>query len=299
MKFDRDPKRTGVWTHFRAYEHLNELYDLAAVCDPDEESLRCAVERKPGLMTYTDLDELLENETLDVVSLCTPPELHIGQIMKCREHVKGILLEKPLGGTAEEAAGAVEACEQSGTLLLVNYYKRFDGAVPQFRRLMEAGRIGQVRHVTGYYSGPVEAVGSHLIDLCLYLFGPMKLEHRTGADTAASAVFRLERGGTLGLMSTGCREDLVFEVDAIGSEGRLRLMDNCARVESWTFQTSRRYDNYRELNLEPCEGGAVAERFLPLFEEMHEGLLGSRTVFTSDGRSALVSQRLLMEMMTA
>lgn len=296
MQFDRDPKRTGVWTHFRAYEHLDNLYDLSAVCDPDKARLLSAVERKPGLRAYTDLDEMLEKETPDVVSLCTPPELHVGQIMKCSGRVKGILSEKPLGGGAEEATSAVEACAQSGTLLLVNYYKRFDGAVPQFRRLVEAGRIGQVRHVTGYYSGPLEAVGSHLVDLCLYLFGPMKLERM--ADSASSGLFRLENGGTVALMATGRREDLVFEVDAIGSEGRLRLLDNCARVEAWAFQASRRYDNYRELHLEPSEGGMVSERFLPLFEEMHAGLDGSRTVFTSDGRSALASQRLLVEMMT-
>ena len=46
MMFDKDPKRKGVWTHFRAYERLEELYDLVAVCDPDVQKLQCAMERR-------------------------------------------------------------------------------------------------------------------------------------------------------------------------------------------------------------------------------------------------------------
>ena len=95
--------------------------------------------------------------------------------------------------------------------------------------------------------------------------------------------------------SAGPREDLLFEVDVVGSEGRLRILDNCARLEFAHFEESSRYGGYREL----ARAAAAAvddegEPFLLLFAELADALDGlGEAGLTSSGASALATQSIL------
>ena len=294
LLFDDDPKRTGVWTHSRAYERLAKRFELVAACDPDSVRRTKAQARFPGLHVYSQLEDMIGSEKLDVISLCTPPELHLGQIGALAGRVRAIICEKPLGGRGAAAACVVDHCRSSGTLLAINYYKRFDGAVPAAAQLIRDGRIGAIRSASALYAGPLDAVGSHAIDLLCFLLGSLELRHaeRT-ADDRHIAVFRFAGDGRAVLQQTGPREELIFELDIIGSNGRIRILDNCDRLEYKSFVASSRYSGYLELQDATTPALKAAERFLPLFEEVADCLDGGAVTLTSDGTSALIAQNLL------
>ena len=65
--------------HFEAIESHCEQFDLIAVCDTDAEYFICKILKNPNLKTYLDLREMMENENLDLVVLCTPSGLHAKQ----------------------------------------------------------------------------------------------------------------------------------------------------------------------------------------------------------------------------
>jgi predicted dehydrogenase len=289
MLFDDDPRRTRVWTHFTAYERLADRFDLVAVCDPDADRRAAAVTRLPDVRDYASLGELLDSESLDVVSICTPVPLHAEQIEACAPRVRAIVCEKPLSTDVASAERASAACAETGTLLAVNYYKRFETAVDAAHGLVNDGELGDARAATALYSGPLDAVGSHAVDLLHFLLGPLEV---TAAEDG-SALLRFGERGFATLVRTGPRDDLVFEVDVLGSEGRARILDNCERIEVSRFAASPRYDGYRELVTSATRNGGGSEPFLRLFEEVVDALDGGPARLRSDGESALGSQRIL------
>jgi len=295
MMFDLDPKRSGVWTHFTAYERLSDRFDLVAVCDVVPERLRLASERRSALRCYERMGDLLINERLDVISICTPPEFHLPQLEVALPHVKAAICEKPLGGAGEAASKIVEAYAARGVVLAVNYYKRYDAVIPTARLLLDEGAVGSIRRATGRYSGPLDAVGCHALDLLDYLVGPMKLIHTLAGDgECGTAVLFTASGQHVILERTGDREDLIFEVDIVGSEGRMQITQNCSCLIVERFQPSPRYSGYRELVMEPLPEFRPNERFLPLFAETSDALEGRGKV-TSTGATALRIQHLLNE----
>jgi hypothetical protein len=99
--------------------------------------------------------------------------------------------------------------------------------------------------------------------------------------------------GAAVLQQTGPREELIFELDIIGSAGRLRILDNCDRLEYAIFGTSSRYGGYKELFSVETPPFTPAQRFVPLFEEVADCLDGLSVSLTSDGSTALDAQILL------
>ena len=71
---------------------------LVAVCDTDE-SCRTIYE---GIPFYTDVEEMLANEDLDIVHICLPHYLHYPITKLCIEHGVHVLQEKPLSLSYEE-----------------------------------------------------------------------------------------------------------------------------------------------------------------------------------------------------
>ena len=128
MLFDDDPSRDRTWTHFSAYERLSDRFELVAVCDPDPARRATAADRRPAVCAFAALDEMLDSEPFDVISICTPIPLHARQVEACAPHARAIVCEKPLSADVPAAESAVGACAASGTLLAVNYYKRFESA---------------------------------------------------------------------------------------------------------------------------------------------------------------------------
>jgi predicted dehydrogenase len=295
LLFDEDAKRSGVWTHFSAYQQLADRYALVAVCDPDAARRAKALQRDPAIHAYESLDAMLAAESLDVVSLCTPPDRHLAQIDGCAGRVRAVICEKPIGGGHfTESREAVEACAARGTLLAVNYYKRYDGSVPEAMARLRSGTIGELRAATAIYAGPLEAVGSHALDLLTFLAGPLTLHSAVRrAPDRLMAVLGFGAAGLACLQEVGPREDLVFEIDLIGSEGRLRILHNAATLEEYRFAPSARYERYRELPLTPAVAAGVGERFVPLFVEVATALDGGPAALTSTGATALETERLL------
>jgi len=294
LLFDSDTRRSGVWTHFTAYERLAKDLYLVSVCDPDKSRQALAKQRRATLRCYDSLGDLLNGEEVDIVSLCTPPELHAEQIAQCAGRVKAIICEKPIATDSQSARPGLDACRNTGTLLVVNYYKRFDGLVPSVKALLDGSEIGIVKLVNAIFCGPLDAVGSHMVDLLRFLFGELRIEnHLLRAADRYSIPLRTEGDILVHLHNVGPREEFVFELDAIGDEGRVRLLNNCNNCEFLRYRDSNRYSGYRELYPATLKTPVMAERFLPLFLETVQMLRGERRGLTSDGENALRTQLLI------
>lgn len=131
---------------------LPELFEFAAVCDPNA----AAVEKAVGLYGckgYTSVRELFANEKLDVVVLVTPPELHHIGVKAAADHGVNLLVETPLATTRPMMDLIAETAERAKIVVEVaeNYGRRPVEVLN--RQVIEAGLIGKLVHIT-VFNGP-------------------------------------------------------------------------------------------------------------------------------------------------
>jgi len=97
-----------------------------------------------GVRTYTSIDELLKDEGIDIVSLCTPDHTHAELAVKVLQAGKHLLLEKPLALSLAEAERIRKALEAAGVTFSVAYEFRLNPVVQKALELVRSGRLGEI-----------------------------------------------------------------------------------------------------------------------------------------------------------
>src|SRR5882672_6073217 len=164
---------------------------------------------------YDSLHDLLADDSVDVVHVTSPNDLHVPQAKAILAAGKHVVCEKPLAMTAAESAGLVEAAARSGLVNAVNFNIRFYPLNQHLREEVAAGALGDVRFVTGHYfqdwllhdtdwnwrlepdkGGSLRAVGdigSHWLDLMAFITGQPIVS--VNADLATFVTTRREPTG--------------------------------------------------------------------------------------------------------
>ncbi len=96
---------------------------------------------------YADVRELLEDPQVAVLDVALPPDVQpevIAQAVRQADHLRGVLAQKPLAMNAKAAAEVVRVCEDAGVTLSVNQNMRYDQSVRALKRLLDAGRLGEI-----------------------------------------------------------------------------------------------------------------------------------------------------------
>lgn len=171
--------------HMNAYRHNPDTV-LVAICETDEE--RCDdLAMSYGVIGYTRLETLLEEEAIDVVSVATPDPYHTESILTALRHGKHVLAEKPLATSVRECELIVEMAQQRDLLVGVDFHKRWDPAVMRIKAELEKPEAGHILrgHISmddvisvptewlnwAGASSPVWFLGSHCFDLVRHLSG--------------------------------------------------------------------------------------------------------------------------------
>ena len=217
--------------------------ELVAGADPHDEQ-RAIFGDRWGLEQdhlYGDYRQMLERENLDLVSVCTTARIRSQIVQDCaRAGVKAVWAEKPIALTLAEADAMVEACRQHGTALAINCARRWNPFFSQARDLIDKGELGQILQVTGYAQCGLSHNGSHLIDVVRYMAGG-QVEWVFGemeSDAAAEGETDPQGNGYL-VFDNGVRAFIratptgvaAWEIDVIGTEGRIRSIANCTQME--------------------------------------------------------------------
>jgi predicted dehydrogenase len=100
---------------------------------------------------YASLNELLADDTVDVVHVTSPNHAHYPQVKAILAAGKNVVCEKPLAMTSEQSAEMVELAKASGKVAAVCYNVRFYALNQQARGMVEAGDLGDIRLITGHY----------------------------------------------------------------------------------------------------------------------------------------------------
>lgn len=244
---DNDPQRTGIWSHIGAYEHSPRT-GIRAVSSRNEEVCKTVQNTHSIPRYYTDYRAMLEAESLDIVSVCTPIATHHDIVMACVDAgVKAIFCEKTLSYDIGEAEEMVGACEERGIVFAVNFVKRWDSIYLHVHDLLANGAIGPLQTIVGYGATALHTSTSHLIDImCLYTGTPLWV---VGEETEGDVrkVHGLEDPGGIGLVkfdsgaigfikgSSRSPMQYMSELDILGERGRIRITDDGREVSVFAF----------------------------------------------------------------
>ena len=186
--------------HIPSYK-LESRAEIVAVCDIKKE--RAEFVRKTffrNAAVYEDYKELLKDESIDYVDICTPNYMHSIIAVDALNAGKHVLCEKPDAINVEEALKMKEAAERNGKKLMVIRNNRYMDTSKKVKEMADsgffgefyAGRCGWIRRrgipgKGGWFTtkaqsggGPLIDLGVHMIDLAIWFMGNPKPVAVTG-----------------------------------------------------------------------------------------------------------------------
>jgi len=187
MSEDTKPLRAGVIglrmgrSHARSMQRL-DAYQVVGLCDLNAELAgELVTEAFPDAKAYTDYQEMLAAEQLDVVAVCTPTDSHAQLTIAVAETgVRGICCEKPMATSLGDGRAMIRACDENGVKLIVSHQRRMGPDLLTMRRLIDEGAIGEVYLVRGGCQGDLLSDGTHLIDSLRWLAGDSPVQWLLG-----------------------------------------------------------------------------------------------------------------------
>ena len=205
--------------------------ELVAAADTNRERLEAFSGRWGVDHLYGDYRKMLAEEALDIVSIATHAHLHRDMtVATAKAGVKGILCEKAMAANLAEADNMIEACDRAGTILSVHYHNRWDPMMVRTRQLVADGAIGRLISVAGNMGPALVHEASHLFDLIRFfsgdevswVFGHLDSDVPPSDDPGGSGYMQL-RGGAHAFVNATSGCPVGFELDLIGTEGRIRV----------------------------------------------------------------------------
>ncbi|MCH7409825.1 Gfo/Idh/MocA family oxidoreductase [Belliella sp. DSM 111904] len=193
----RKIKAAIVGTGFIGPAHLEALrripnVEVKALC---EVNIELAQEKAIllGIPQAYTFEEMLKDEEIDVVHICTPNFLHFSQSKAALLAGKHVVCEKPLATKIEEAEELVALAKEKGLVNAVHFNLRYYPMVRQMKTMRESGELGDIYSIMGSYlqdwlflqtdynwrlepdksgdSRAIADIGSHLLDLTEYVTG--------------------------------------------------------------------------------------------------------------------------------
>ena len=240
----------GTW-------HLNELQtmtepEVAGIWDIKESRREYAASR--NVHVYESLEDLLSDETVDMVLIATPNDLHKPLAIAAMEAGKHVISEKPITLNSADLQEMIGASQRTGKFLCVHQNRRWDEDFLTVKKIIEEGNLGQIyrlesrvhgahgipgdwRAMPEHGGGMILDWGVHLLDQALLFYPEAKL----------STVYATVSNVTNTLVDDGFTADLGFDngvhmIIEVGTSNFITLprwmvlgRDGTAIIEDWNL----------------------------------------------------------------
>ncbi len=306
--------------HIPAFQEAERrgLAELVAICDPVAAALDEAGAQAGIAARYQDYHEVLARDDIDVITIATPNSLHEPIAVAALRAGKHVHCEKPLALSLDGARRMAAAARVADRVTAVNYRYRWVPAARYLKELLETGEVGEVRQIFMSYfnamvvnpntpiqwrqtraegGGILGDIGSHLIDLALWLLGPIRRVRcdlrtftrerptagngmaRVDVDDAATCQLEFA-SGAVGVMNAsgvclgrgnhqrievyGTSGGVVYEIDWPGDAGgdRLQVCFGAAQHRTVGMAPTPTWPRHEATPFDP---------FLDFFQAIHDG----------------------------
>lgn len=163
----------------------------------------------PGVRSYKTLEDLLNDEQIDIVSVCTPNYLHEHHSIRALQKGYHVICEKPFSINTDSCKNIIEASEQSDRKVFCVMQNRFSPVSQWLKKIMDDHALGDIYMVNvacywnrndAYYNksdwrgdsrkdgGTLFTQFSHYIDTLYWLFGDIRIHNAVFANNNHKAI---------------------------------------------------------------------------------------------------------------
>lgn len=305
--------------HVKGFAELPQFFKVKVICDINVERARPLAEKYGISGLAGSFDEVCRRPDIDVIDICTPPNLHLEQIGAALRAGKHVICEKPIVGNLAELDSVSVLARESDRLVMPIFQYRFGHGLQKLKYLVEQKLVGDafVFNVdvawwrdAKYYSNPwrgkraTELGGAllsqaiHAVDMVLYILGPAKSVYaRTGTrvnqievEDCVAISMEMEDGSlgtisvTLGSMGEISRHRFTFR--NLSAESNTEPYANSREPWTFSFDAAESPERIKEA-LEKFQ--PLPERFAGQFHRFYEALRDGTElpVTLADARAAL------------
>lgn len=306
------PYNVGImgygWVSGAHIEAINQssLAQVTAVCSSRAlDATELSKKHGGSIVCHQHFEEMLADESIHVVSLCSYPQHHAKQAIMAAQARKHLIIEKPLALNWQDCLSVKKAVEMAGVKACVCFECRFSNQFQTIKSVLDRGDLGQIHYgEVDYYHGigpwygqyrwntkseaggsSLLSAGCHAMDALLYCMGEdvqvvsSYSTHSSHEDFSAyeypttSVTILKFNNGRVGKVASviDCIQPYYFHVHLVGSEGS--LLDN--KICSGKIAGSSR-DKWTELPMKLLDSGDVSDhpyqaQFEAFFKALQEG----------------------------
>ncbi len=282
------------------------LARVTAVCSSRALDATALGDKHGGPITvYRDLDRMLADPEIQVVSICGYPAQHARQAAQAAGAGKHLIVEKPVGLSLAELRAVQEAVRQAGVRTCIGFELRYSSQLQATRAILDSGLLGAIHygevdyfHGIGPWYGQFRwnirkegggssllSAGCHALDALLFCMGgevesvasyatrsanPWLKQYEYPSTSVTILKFVDGRVGKVA-SSIDCLQPYYFHTHLIGSEGS--LLDHKFHSAKLGLDKNK----WSELALKPCDSGDVSDHpYQTQFEAFFKALAADR-----------------------
>ena len=308
--------------HFGSIEKHNSDLELISICD-NNASVLSEHEEQYKVKGYLKLDDMLKNESLDIVSICTPSGVHPDQVVMAAKYGVHVMTEKPMATRWNDGVRMVKACDEAGVRLFVVKQNRRNTTLQLLKRAVEEKRFGKINmvHLNVFWTRPQDYYdqakwrgtwefdggafmnqASHYVDLLDWLIGPVDkiqamMSTTRDIEVEDTGVLNIRwRNGALGSMAVTMLtypKNLEGSITILGEKGTVKVGGVAVNdIQQWEFEEPKDYDSQiKEANYQTTSVYGFGH---PLYYKNVIDVMRGESEPETDGREGLKSLELLI-----
>ena len=289
---------------------LNNHLEFAAVCDTVPEQMEAllakhGLEKDSSIARYTDYKKMIEEVQPTLVGIATESGVHAEIALFCIDHGVNCIIEKPIAMNMDDADEIVRRSEEKHVKVAACHQNRFNLAVQEMRKALEAGRFGKLSHGSihvrwnrneGYYNqaswrgkwasdgGALMNQCIHGIDLLRWMFGDeveevygvtrQQFHHYLEAEDIGMAVVKFKNGaiGTIEGTTNVYPKNLEETLYMFGEKGTVKLGGTSTNnIDVWEFADEQEADKANQ-NLQEATSNVYGNGHTSLYADMIDAI---------------------------
>jgi len=130
------------YLHAKGFRWLPDLYDIPVLCSLDEDRGRKVAAKWDIAEFSTDFHATIARPDIDVVDICTPPDLHFEMTKKALAAGKHVICEKPLFGSIAEVDEMKQLADAADRVVMPIFQYRYGAGLQKLKHLIAQGLTG-------------------------------------------------------------------------------------------------------------------------------------------------------------
>lgn len=306
---------------------INNNLEISAVCDiicdkMDELLAKHGLENEKSIRKYDDYKKMIEDVNPELVSIATESGNHAEIALYCIDNSINVIIEKPMAMSISDADEIIRRSEEKGVKVSACHQNRFNIAIQELRKAIEAGRFGKLSHGSihvrwnrneNYYKqapwrGTWAQDGGALMNQCIHgidllrwmmgdeideIYGATRQQFHDylEAEDVGMAVIKFKNGaiGTIEGTTNVYPENLEETLYIFGEKGTVKIGGTSTNnIDVWNFADESEDDN-KNKGLKEQTSNVYGNGHTSLFADVIDAIENDRKPYVDAvaGRNAL------------